>query len=196
MDDRQHTTSWRNKMTPTQTAELIEVELNNGKVAITNIRYSCLVRQYNWWYDREGYARTNVGVGKNRVKKAMHQIIFPAQSPLVTDHINGNKLDNRIENLRHCTRQENSWNNNKGYGYSKYKGVSFDKHSNSNPWRSRIKKDYKIIDLGRFNTENEAAIAYNEACIDLFGEFARPNTIISARPQSALDKILNTTKEN
>ena len=70
------------------------------------------------------------------------------------DHINRNKLDNRICNLRIVSIQENNFNTNSN-------GVSF--RENRKKWISRITKDKKTIHLGSFNNEEEAREAYLEA---------------------------------
>jgi hypothetical protein len=67
------------------------------------------------------------------------------------DHINQNRSDNRISNLRIVTHQENCFNNN-------YKGYSWDKDRNK--WKSQIHISGKTIHLGRYNTEQEARDAY------------------------------------
>jgi hypothetical protein len=71
------------------------------------------------------------------------------------DHLNGKKHDNRIENLRSVTNQQNQWNkiNAKGYYYNKRDKV----------WQSQIKRDGKTKNLGSFDTEEEARQAYLEA---------------------------------
>lgn len=71
------------------------------------------------------------------------------------DHINGNKLDNRIINLRIVTNQENHFNRTKAKGYCLNK--------NNNNWVARIKLDYKLIHIGTFSTEIEARNAYLKA---------------------------------
>lgn len=70
------------------------------------------------------------------------------------DHINRDKTDNRIINLRISNTQKNAFNTNA-------KGYYFDKGSNK--WRSHIQVDGKKKHLGRFDTEEEARIAYLEA---------------------------------
>ena len=70
------------------------------------------------------------------------------------DHINQNKSDNRICNLRIVSHQQNCFNNN-------FKGYSWDK--NRDKWKPQIHIDGKTIFLGRFNTEEEARNSYLEA---------------------------------
>lgn len=70
------------------------------------------------------------------------------------DHINGIKDDNRIDNLRSITQQENQFNqhNNKGYSLNK-----------NGKYETRIRIDKKLIYIGSYNTESEARNAYLEA---------------------------------
>lgn len=88
------------------------------------------------------------------------------------DHINKNKLDNRIENLRLCTPTENNMNR----GISKnntsgYKGV----RQIGEKWEARIGYKYRLISIGRYRTSEEAAIAYDRKAKELFGDFAYLN---------------------
>lgn len=78
------------------------------------------------------------------------------------DHIDGDRLNNRIENLRESTPQQNSFNSRPRAGSSsKYKGISYDKRRRK--WRARIVISGKEIYLGRFETELEASLAYDKA---------------------------------
>lgn len=94
----------------------------------------------------------------------------------VVDHINGNGLDNRRENLRISTQAQNLWNAKKHKDSSSiYKGVS--KRRNDTNWSARIMKNGKAQHIGMFTTETEAASAYNRVAKELFGEFAILNTV-------------------
>ncbi len=90
------------------------------------------------------------------------------------DHINGNTLDNRKQNLRVCSRTDNTRNmklskrNTTGY-----KGVAFYKRDSR--WVARITVNRNRIHIGYYITPEEAAIAYDENAIRYFGEFARLN---------------------
>ena len=84
------------------------------------------------------------------------------------DHINRIRNDNRIENLRLCTHSQNL--GNARARVHKYKGVTFCKRTGK--WRAQLNGH-----LGRFLTIEEAALAYNKAAIQHYGEFARLNEI-------------------
>jgi hypothetical protein len=88
----------------------------------------------------------------------------------VVDHINGNRFDNRIANLRECSRAENM-RNLKGRGTSGFKGV----FAHRKKWLARICVNRKDHYLGVFNTKEEAGAAYDAAARILHGKFARLN---------------------
>lgn len=90
------------------------------------------------------------------------------------DHINGNGLDNRRENLRVATKTQNNRNKAKSRSNkSGYKGVWRDKGKVKERWQAGITANGKKIHLGRFDTREEAHEAYCKAAIELHGEFAR-----------------------
>jgi hypothetical protein len=89
------------------------------------------------------------------------------------DHINGDKLDNRIENLREATKAQNNRNVGSKGGSSKYCGVAWCKSKNK--WEAYITFNRKKKHLGRYSEEIDAAMAYNKAAIEMFGEFAKLN---------------------
>jgi len=105
----------------------------------------------------------------------MHRLILGLTDPkILSDHEDRNGLNNQRSNLRICTRSQNNANRTP-LGSSKYLGVFFSPNSTKRPWYSRIVKDKKPKYLGSFVTEQEAAIVYNKAAIELHGEFANLN---------------------
>jgi len=111
----------------------------------------------------------------------MHRQILNVESGFMVDHINGNGLDNRKENLRIVTRSQNLMNSKKPKTgkTSKYKGVNFYKGSKNATkcWRAEIRLNGKSIYLGAFYSEKDAAIAYNTAALKYFKQFAKLNEI-------------------
>jgi hypothetical protein len=162
---------------------MIEVPLTQGKVAlIDDVDYE-LISQHNWcankdhhynrWYAVSSTSRKDDPNNKQHQIK-MHRLIMSATSTQQVDHVNGDGLDNRRENIRCCTKQENHFNRNKHKsGYSIYKGISYNKKVNK--WMARIRIDKKLLHLGYFLDEIEAAMAYDEAALKYFGEFANLN---------------------
>lgn len=100
-------------------------------------------------------------------------ILFVTETTMMVDHKNGNPLDNRRSNLRIATNQQNCMNQKVRKG-SKYKGVS---KLPSGRYRARVTVDGYHQNIGVFNTPELAALAYNEAAIKQYGQFARLNVI-------------------
>ena len=106
----------------------------------------------------------------------LHRFILNTPKNMMTDHINGNGLDNRRCNLRICTALENSrYRPNHNVGTSKYQGVHW--HKNKRRWQALIWVDNKSVYLGNYKEEIKAALAYNVAAKKYFGEFATINFI-------------------
>ena len=81
----------------------------------------------------------------------------------VVHHIDNNKMNNKLLNLEIVSQRENSYTHH--IGTSKYTGVSWDIERKK--WKSNIRINNKIKFLGRFNTEMEASIAYQNALNNL-----------------------------
>jgi hypothetical protein len=122
-----------------------------------------------------GYFRTKVR-GKQLL---VHRIIFAMHHgfmPAYVDHIDQNKTNNRIENLRQCSRSQNTVNSAvRVDNPHKYKGVTF--HKSSNRFAAQTFINGKRVHIGLFKTPEEAALAYNEKAKELFGEFAVLNKV-------------------
>lgn len=116
-------------------------------------------------------------VSLNNKNKAVHRLVLDCPDNMVVDHINHNTLDNRKENLRICTHQENMKNsikNNKELT-SEYKGVSWcNRHKR---FRAQISLNGKTKHLGDFKNEIDAAKKYNEAALKYHGKFAILNEV-------------------
>jgi len=121
--------------------------------------------------------------------KALASIVLGVSNGLV-DHINGDPLDNRRQNLRPATPSQNQANRTKYQGRrgvtSRYKGVCW--HRKDKKWMARIYRDGKQIYLGGFDCEIEAAKAYDSAALEIFGEFALPNFAPAGR-RSAVQEV-------
>ena len=103
-----------------------------------------------------------------------HRLIMNCPKGLYVDHINHDTLDNRKCNLRICTNSENNINKFKikKFTTSIYKGVTKTEY---NTYKAEIRFNGTHLRLGSFKTEDQAAIAYNIACLKYHGEFCRPN---------------------
>lgn len=132
--------------------------------------------KWKWKLDKSGCATRSKY--KNSLYR-LHREIMNCSKGMVVDHINGDRLDNRRENLRICTYQQNSFNSKKHYGStSKYKGVSYKKDHKR--WMACIYLNRKFKHIGYYNTEDEAAMAWNKVAKQYHGEFAKLNDVRSS----------------
>jgi hypothetical protein len=138
---------------------------------------------------RTSYLRFNIvldvhtddlGIRTQRFYTALlHQIIwylvYDNWPDKLIDHIDGDGTNNKLNNLRLATSEQNGHNQRKQSRKtsSQYKGVSFDTWSGR--WQSYIQHKNKNIHIGRHDTEEEAARAYDAKARELFGEFANCN---------------------
>ena len=154
----------------------MEINLSNSdKKAIVDAEFHPLLNQHKWWIDKCGYATSRI----NDKFTLMHRYLLGMKDPKnKIDHINGNKLDNRAENLRECSQAENLRNRKKQKKptSSTFKGVCWD--NNCKKYRVRIMINNRNINIGFYTDEKEAAQAYNEAAQKHHGEFANLNIII------------------
>jgi AP2 domain/HNH endonuclease len=134
------------------------------------------------WYPFRGRNGTIYAEGRVREhgkchRVLMHRYITEASKGQEVDHRDSNGLNNQLDNLRVCTRRQNSRNRkslNKN-NTSGYHGVSYCKRTGK--WEARIMVDRKQVWLGRHNTKEDAALAYNLAAKIHHGEFATLNII-------------------
>lgn len=134
------------------------------------------VKKYKWFVQCRRGNKNPDKVYRNKYYGKIETIHYFITRYNITDHINGNALDNRKCNLRECTNVQNS--RNKGArrdNKSGYKGVYLDKKSQK--WVAQIGFDGKCKKIGRYNNKIDAARAYNEAATKYHGEFARLNII-------------------
>lgn len=164
---------------------VIEIKLHGakamGRVALIDADDYDLVSPYRWRVREkmrpEGHTWGPYAVTMMPAKfpgstnYGMHSLI--TGWPLV-DHVNGNGLDNRRENLRQATIAQNRHNSRPQAGSSsRFKGVCWDRGVRK--WRAAIKVDGKQRYLGIYTSEEDAARAYDAAAREAFGEYAYLN---------------------
>lgn len=130
------------------------------------------IKNYCWYINESNYVRTRIN--KNE-QIYIHQLILP--DSIEIDHIHGkqSRNDNRKENLRPCTHQENMMNIGlRGNNTTGVTGVYWVK--NRNKWRAEITYNNKIISLGHFNNFEDAVKARKEAEEKYYGEYSYDNS--------------------
>jgi hypothetical protein len=155
------------------------IPLTQGKVAIVDDEDFDRLSQFKWCAVKnrlKWYALRAVIINDKQISIWMHREILNVPSGKQTDHKDGNGLNNQRRNLRICSRSQNMANARKYSGTrisNKYKGASWQK--NDRNWQAHICKNGKLIYLGHYNTEIEAALVYDKHARELFGEFAHTN---------------------
>jgi HNH endonuclease len=160
----------------------MKIILTGGEVAVIDDEDFDIISRYSWFLRMTGrkkerrYAVSNFinSSGKRRML-FMHRLILGQENEKnQIDHKDGDGLNNQKSNLRICTNSQNGCNKAKyKIGTSVHKGV----RKVRNRWAAFIVLNRKQHWLGTFQTENQAAEAYNKKAMELHGEFARLNII-------------------
>lgn len=149
-----------------------EVTLTCGKVVKVSLNDAEFVASRGWLVPASvGYVMST-----RKPRQMLHRLLVNAPTDKEVDHINHDRLDNRRENLRLCSRAENA--RNRRVQASKMKGV----HKNGcGTWSAAILVDGRLQHLGTFGTPEEAAAAYDAVARAHYGEFACTNAPGEAR---------------
>lgn len=149
------------------------IKLNNGMNTIVDDDDFEKLSKYQWRFNKE-YAEASTKIDGKRTTIRQHRLIMGLPQKVgIIDHINGNKLDNRKNNLRLCTPSQNRMNTGPNIKNKlQVKGVVYRPTNSKRPYVAFIYKNYKQIYLGSHATIKEASAAYNSAAKRLHGEFA------------------------
>ena len=151
-------------------------------IAIVSREDSHLLEEYKWracgqYLDGNWYAQSKRYARETGKSESLHRAVTGHQWEMV-DHINRNGHDCRRENLRESDPTRNAQNKRRCdagvNGSSRYKGVS---RVPSGKWSARIRIDGWLKWLGTFDDEAQAGLAYNNAALQYFGEYAYLNKI-------------------
>lgn len=165
---------------------MAEIELTQGRVALVDDCDFEWLSQWSWYCTDDGYAvRTDYSTGK-RVDVRMHRLITEAEPGMDVDHINGNRSDNRRENLRICSHAENVRNRvRQANNASGFKGIHWNERSGK--WQARIQEGGGTRKhLGYFDNLFDAGFAYDRTASELHGEFANLNFSIETKPDGGI----------
>ena len=155
-----------------------KLELPDGTPLTVDADDVAALLRFSWYRSTDlnrniDYAYTKID-GKSIY---MHRLIMNAPDDAIVDHIDGDGLNNKKNNLRLVTKSQNGMNaKKKTKTTSKFKGVSF--HKRTGKWRAygRSALTGKVYDLGYYSLEIRAAQVYNEFCVK-HNPYARLNVI-------------------
>lgn len=161
-----------------------KIPLSQGKVALVDDEDFEWAIQFRWaavlkkrksgdlWY-----ARRSSTLNGHTTTTYLHREIALRAGLIwsrLYDHHDGNGLNNRRGNIRPCTPAQNMANSKKRLNtISRFKGVYLE----SGRWRAMIEISQKKVSLGYYDDQESAALAYNAAALERFGQFARLNSI-------------------
>ena len=159
----------------------IRLKAVTGYHFIIDARDWDLIKDYKWYVRSNGRNTLYVSAYSNYTTLYLHRLITGARSGEVVDHRFGTTLDNRSYNLRIATYSQNNQNRRKKNHYkgrpchSNFKGVTYMKAHGKKKWRARIQVNGEDMSLGYYRHPMEAAMAYDDAAREHFGEFCKTN---------------------
>lgn len=181
------------KRPPFIVGDLVYIPLQDGKLAYTEAEYYELVNGCSWRYNITSKSRPLFGyvLGPPNWKtpsasqhRTLHRWLWyhvngEIPKGMCMDHINRNRLDNRLANLRIVTYSDSARNVIKNFPKgsgpaSKYPGVTFDPKCTEKRWRAVLNKDRTRYSLGYYKTEEEAFAAYYAKAVELGVEHSIP----------------------
>lgn len=168
---------------------IVRVALTRGYVAVVDACDLDKIAGIGWYAKMDMradgssvvYASSTRRINGKCVEFKMHRLISGAQSGQIVDHIDGDGLNNRRGNLRLVTISENQYNSaprrffNGRETSSMHKGVAWSRAIKK--WTAYISSEGKRKHIGVFDSEIDAALAYNNAASILHGKYARLNNV-------------------
>lgn len=133
----------------------------------------------SFWCLNNGYAVATSLKALAKHHKALHAYVIRSKPGEMVDHINGDRLDNRRQNLRIVSHAENAQNSRRPNipgKSSRFKGVCWDRKAGI--WLATITANGVTSHLGKFDAEHDAARIYDRAALKLHGEHARTNEMM------------------
>ncbi len=160
---------------------IAKIPLSGGKFhAVVDYTSEPFIRQWRWNLSSQGYAHRTITLAGERHTIWMHRVLCCAPNGIEVDHINGDPLDNRTDNLRLVTHGQNMKNRRRNIcrrNGIRFKGVY--KNANCSTYTARLTA---VVDgervhlyLGSFTDQESAARAYDTAALAQFGDFSRLN---------------------
>lgn len=152
-----------------------EILVSGKYVALVSDEDFERVSKFNWFLTGNGYAfHWLPRNGGEKKCEMMHRFIMSAMRGQEVDHKNRAKLDNRRENLRFATREQNQQNVLRSSAWPK-KGIRKNHNKDHGRWTARITVNKKEMHLGSFDDADSAAAAYDAAALKFYGPNAFTN---------------------
>ena len=157
-----------------------EIPLTKGQFALVDNEDYDWLMQWKWRASLRSqggfYVTRSVRRGGRRAIR-MHRVILDAPEGMEVDQIDGNGLNNQRSNLRLATHAQNQWNRGlSSRNKSGYKGVWYNTRPRfKNRWMAYMTINCRRIGLGHYATAQEAALAFDKAAREHYGEFVRTN---------------------
>ena len=154
--------------------EITTCTVSDGKKFIFDTQDLSLIKQYTWHIDILGYV---LAYENGKIIK-LHRLLLKSSDTMFVDHIDRNPSNNCRDNLRICTKHQNCFNQGlRSDNTTGFKGVGYS--SKEKKLIVRIGYRGKRYTIGRFPTDKliDAAKAYNQKAIELFGEYAFLNSV-------------------
>lgn len=152
----------------------VMVPVSNGKAfAVIDDEDAARVLQHKWCANKvtnnKVYVHRRLPKSDGGKMIKLHRFIMNIdEKGICVDHINGDPLDNRKTNLRVCTQGENLRNYRNAWGKEGIRGI---RKTPAGKFRARIRYNLKLYDIGTFDTQHDASIAYAFASSLLHGDF-------------------------
>lgn len=160
---------------------------DTGQRALVSDRDHDRVSEWFWTLKNGIYPTAQIYCDGRWQKVVLHRFVLNATAQQLVDHIDRNPLNCQRDNLRFCTKAQNSWNRLKARNprfKSAFKGVQWKPTNNKDyskgRWMARITRNNRNFHIGYFDTEHQAAMAYDLHAVHLHGQFALTNFNVAA----------------
>lgn len=165
-----------------------EILLPCGNTFIVSDQDYDFVKDKAWWRNKKtGYISRSFGTRVTKKSVYIHRELMGFPENMTIDHINGNKSDNRRENLRIVTFHQNQFSKKRKKRSSKYLGVSI---TSNKKWLAQgvCNKTSKVVNLSRYESEEEAGLAVDCFIIKHHGDLSKTN-FLEPKSESLTDDL-------
>lgn len=149
-----------------------QIKFPKNRYALVDDRDYLKILKYKWHIDGRGYVMRNRLTKDDGSPIQLHRLILNPSQDKQVDHINGDRLDNRRDNLRVCSKSQNMCNRGpQKNNTSGFKGIYYDKFAEK--WRAKANFNGKVYSIARSKSKDKVIRAYNRLISKIQGEFAK-----------------------